>query len=109
MLNTKQRDVQLLSYSTMSVCIDYFKWTVFQAHWIYKHRLGGAMIWSIDLDDFSGRYCGLGPFPLTNAMRRVLDGRRVRDRSKKTSSAHKAQYTVLLIGTLIFMAHMTGG
>ena len=40
------------------------------------------MIWSIDLDDYSGKYCGLGPFPLTNAMRRVLDGRNVLDRSR---------------------------
>ncbi len=45
------------------------------------------MIWSIDLDDFSGSYCGHGQFPITNAMRRVLDGRKVVDRFKLKSGA----------------------
>ncbi len=31
------------------------------------------MVWSLDLDDFSGDYCNQGPYPLINAMKRVTD------------------------------------
>ena len=58
------------------------------------------MIWSIDLDDYSGKYCGLGPFPLTNAMRRVLDGRNVLDRSRRKNNAGSSDTS---LSSLTFM------
>lgn len=76
----------------------------FQAHWIYKRRLGGAMIWSIDLDDYSGKYCGLGHFPLTNAMRKVLDGRKVLDRSVRKNNT-----TSVITSTLTFIVIVACG
>ncbi len=32
-----------------------------------KRKLAGAMIWSLDLDDFTGKFCNEGKYPLLSA------------------------------------------
>ena len=41
---------------------------------IKKKGLAGAMFWSLDLDDFRGSQCGLGKYPLINAVKKYLGG-----------------------------------
>lgn len=49
----------------------------FQAEFIKQHKLLGAMVWAMDLDDVSGS-CGNGKFPLLHVLREGLsDGESV--------------------------------
>nr|BAP90827.1 chitinase [Prionace glauca] len=40
--------------------------------WMKKYNFGGAMVWDLALDDFSGAFCGQGPYPLINTLRSGL-------------------------------------
>lgn len=40
--------------------------------WIKENGFGGAFISSLNFDDFKGENCGKGPYPLLNAIHRVL-------------------------------------
>ncbi|CAH6934233.1 Chil6 [Phodopus roborovskii] len=43
-----------------------------KAQWLKNRRFGGAMIWAIDMDDFTGSFCGQGIFPLTSTLKKTL-------------------------------------
>ncbi|KAL6111658.1 chia [Pungitius sinensis] len=40
--------------------------------WLKQGGFGGAMVWSLDLDDFSGTFCGQGRYPLINTIKSGL-------------------------------------
>jgi len=48
-----------------------------QANYVIEKGLGGAFIWSLEMDDFKGT-CGSGPYPLLSTISKILiDGRTV--------------------------------
>lgn len=47
-----------------------------QMEWLKELGFGGIMVWSIDMDDFSGR-CGSGRYPLLKALNQELVGYKV--------------------------------
>ncbi|CAG9783695.1 unnamed protein product [Diatraea saccharalis] len=59
------------------------QWVSFDDDWAARHKaqyvralqLGGAMVWSMDLDDFTGKYCGCGRSPLLANINHVLRGK----------------------------------
>jgi chitinase len=44
--------------------------------WMKENGYGGVMVWSIDMDDFSGR-CGSGKFPLLKSLNTEMEGYKV--------------------------------
>jgi len=43
-----------------------------KSEYIKANGYGGGMIWALDLDDFTGKFCGQGKYPLLSAINRVL-------------------------------------
>lgn len=50
-----------------------------KAHWLKQNNFGGAMIWPLDMDDFTGSFCKNLNFPLTTTLK---DNLNVQSRSK---------------------------
>lgn len=58
------------------------QWVSFDDDFMIRHKaeyvramgLGGSMAWALDLDDFSGKYCGCGKSPLLATINHVLRG-----------------------------------
>lgn len=44
--------------------------------WLKEQGFGGIMVWSIDMDDFSGR-CGSGKYPLLKSLNEELSDYKV--------------------------------
>ncbi|NXU56941.1 CHIA chitinase, partial [Turnix velox] len=40
--------------------------------WLKRNNFGGAMVWTIDLDDFTGTFCKQGKYPLISTLKNSL-------------------------------------
>ncbi|XP_074791953.1 acidic mammalian chitinase-like [Natator depressus] len=58
--------------STEWVGYDNIKSFNIKAQWLMKNNFGGAMVWTIDLDDFTGTFCNQGKFPLISTLKNTL-------------------------------------
>ncbi|CAO2599622.1 Acidic mammalian chitinase [Lemmus lemmus] len=43
-----------------------------KAQWLQQNNFGGAMIWALGMDDFTGSFCNQGKFPLTSIVKEAL-------------------------------------
>ncbi|KAH0619003.1 hypothetical protein JD844_018602 [Phrynosoma platyrhinos] len=46
----------------------------FKAQFVKDNNFSGAILWAVDLDDFKGSFCGDGPYPLMNVLKKSLSG-----------------------------------
>lgn len=44
-----------------------------KVEYVKKMQLGGVSIWSLDMDDFKGAFCNLGPFPIIEAIKEEFE------------------------------------
>ncbi|XP_063070847.1 acidic mammalian chitinase-like [Engraulis encrasicolus] len=43
-----------------------------KVQWLKQQQFGGGMVWTIDMDDFSGTFCGQGQYPLISTIKNNL-------------------------------------
>ncbi|CAI9555120.1 unnamed protein product, partial [Staurois parvus] len=66
-----------------------------KADWLMQNNFGGAMVWSLDMDDFTGTFCNQGKFPLVSALKETLgidstsSGSEEHSKSSDTNSKHE--------------------
>uniref|UniRef100_A0A8B9LPI4 chitinase n=1 Tax=Astyanax mexicanus TaxID=7994 RepID=A0A8B9LPI4_ASTMX len=68
-----QQDVPYAYNGNQWVGYDNVKSFGIKAQWLMKNNFGGAMVWTIDMDDFLGTFCNQGKYPLINVLHSALN------------------------------------
>uniref|UniRef100_A0A8C9S1U3 Acidic mammalian chitinase n=1 Tax=Scleropages formosus TaxID=113540 RepID=A0A8C9S1U3_SCLFO len=67
-----QQDVPYAYKGNQWVGYDNVKSFGIKVQWLMKEKFGGAMVWTIDMDDFLGTFCNQGKYPLINVLHKAL-------------------------------------
>uniref|UniRef100_G3UUJ2 GH18 domain-containing protein n=1 Tax=Meleagris gallopavo TaxID=9103 RepID=G3UUJ2_MELGA len=66
------QDVPYAYKSSEWVGYDNIKSFNIKAEWLKKNNYGGAMVWTLDMDDFTGTFCKQGKYPLITTLKNAL-------------------------------------
>ena len=83
--------------------------SISQTTWMQEQGLGGIMLWSLDLDDPTGKFCNQGPFPLATTVKAVLEGKRLvelehlRSEAWRIESMRNALFSVMCLVILLVL------
>ncbi|NWR57322.1 CHIA chitinase, partial [Bucorvus abyssinicus] len=66
------QDVPYAYKGTEWVGYDNIKSFSIKVEWLKKNNFGGAMVWSLPMDDFTGTFCKEGKYPLINTLKKGL-------------------------------------
>lgn len=72
-----------------------FIYSILKCKYVKREGFGGAMVWTLDMDDFNGEFCPKKPkekFPLVNAIKREFE----LDEITTTITTASTQTTVIL-------------
>uniref|UniRef100_A0A3B4TV58 chitinase n=2 Tax=Seriola dumerili TaxID=41447 RepID=A0A3B4TV58_SERDU len=64
-----EQEVPYATYGSSWVGYDDKRSYSSKVQWMTAHNLGGAHVWTLDMDDFGGSFCSAGPYPLVNHLR----------------------------------------
>ena len=70
-------DEQKVPYAykgTEWVGFDNIKSIRLKTQYMMDNNLGGAMVWSLDTDDFDGKFCDQGKYPLISTIKSIIEG-----------------------------------
>ncbi|XP_039971385.1 chitinase, acidic.1 [Xiphias gladius] len=64
-----EQEVPYATYGSSWVGYDDLRSYVSKVQWMTANNLGGAHVWTLDMDDFGGSFCSAGAYPLINHLR----------------------------------------
>uniref|UniRef100_A0A3Q3MYX0 chitinase n=1 Tax=Mastacembelus armatus TaxID=205130 RepID=A0A3Q3MYX0_9TELE len=64
-----EQEVPYATYGSSWVGFDDKRSYSSKVQWMNANNLGGAHVWTLDMDDFGGYFCSDGPYPLINHLR----------------------------------------
>lgn len=70
-IHNPQRNIFSKNNGKKQQLFDLFSY-IFQVSYLKANNFGGAFVWSLDLDDFHGRFCEQGNYPFISHLQELL-------------------------------------